>query len=177
MIYHPRQKGFTLIELLIVVSIIALLSSIIIASLSTARDRAQNANRTQIAKEYQKALELYRNDHDGYPLTTVNSPVCIGLSNQETCFASVPGNTNLQEEIKKYIPGLPKNNEPVTLSAINFGGTLYTCLNANTNYCQSYKIEWIMEGIDTNCGGGYANNSIFIDTSNNPTNTFCQIQM
>ena len=38
-----RSKGFTLIELLVVISIISLLSSVVLASVSTARERAQIA--------------------------------------------------------------------------------------------------------------------------------------
>lgn len=40
---HDKQKGFTLIELLVVISIISLLSTIVLASLASAKEKAQIA--------------------------------------------------------------------------------------------------------------------------------------
>lgn len=64
------NKGFTLIELLVVIAIIGLLASVVLASLSSARNSARDSARLQVIKELQKALELYRNSHAGiYPCT------------------------------------------------------------------------------------------------------------
>jgi len=43
MFKQNRKKGFTLIELLVVISVISLLSSVILASLRSARDKARTA--------------------------------------------------------------------------------------------------------------------------------------
>lgn len=59
--------GFTLIELLIALSIVALLSSVILASLSTARRSARDAERMSSLREMQTALELYYSDNQRYP--------------------------------------------------------------------------------------------------------------
>ena len=61
------KKGFTLIELLVVVAIIGMLSSIVLASLNTARGNARDARRQQDLKQIQTALELYYNDFNEYP--------------------------------------------------------------------------------------------------------------
>ncbi len=58
------NRGFTLIELLVVISIISLLSSVILASLSSARARARDAQRMSNLHEIQTALQLYAADHN-----------------------------------------------------------------------------------------------------------------
>lgn len=65
MTIHKQNRGFTLIELLVVIAIIGLLSSIILASLNTARAKSRDARRLADTKELQTALELYNSDHSG----------------------------------------------------------------------------------------------------------------
>jgi len=54
------RRGFTLIELLVVIAIIGLLSSIVLASLNTARDRARDARRKSDVNTILTALALYQ---------------------------------------------------------------------------------------------------------------------
>jgi prepilin-type N-terminal cleavage/methylation domain-containing protein len=61
-------NGFTLIELLIVISIIGILSSLLLPSLSAARNAAYFARTKVEMKTMGTALESYANDHGGaYP--------------------------------------------------------------------------------------------------------------
>lgn len=62
-----RSKGFTLIELMVVISIITLLSSVVLASVKTAREKAQITKTVAEMKSLQQALELYRNQFGVYP--------------------------------------------------------------------------------------------------------------
>ncbi|MDO8564484.1 MAG: type II secretion system protein [bacterium] len=62
------RKGFTLIELLVVIAIIGLLSSVVFASLNSARVKARNARRVSDLKQLSTALELYYDaNNNAYP--------------------------------------------------------------------------------------------------------------
>lgn len=65
---HRRTRGFTLIELLVVISIIGLLSSIVLASLNSSRQKAYDARRISDIRQLRNALALYSTSNGGkYP--------------------------------------------------------------------------------------------------------------
>ncbi|MDO8561737.1 MAG: type II secretion system protein [bacterium] len=63
-------KGFTLIELLVVIAIIGVLSSVVLASLNTARQKGRDTRRISDIKQLQLALELYYDANSKYPTQT-----------------------------------------------------------------------------------------------------------
>ncbi|MFC1720709.1 type II secretion system protein [Patescibacteria group bacterium] len=65
-----KTKGFTLIELLVVIAIIGILSSVVLASLNTAREKSRDAKRISDIKQIQLALELYYDTNSAYPTET-----------------------------------------------------------------------------------------------------------
>ena len=64
-----NKKGFTLIELLVVISIIALLASIVLASLNSARVKARDARRIADLNQIRTALEFFFDTNGFYPQT------------------------------------------------------------------------------------------------------------
>ncbi len=64
---YKYAYGFTLIELMVVVSIISVLSSTVLASVSSAREKATWVKVMQDIKNIQLALEQYKEDHGDYP--------------------------------------------------------------------------------------------------------------
>jgi prepilin-type N-terminal cleavage/methylation domain-containing protein len=77
---YRNQKGFTLIELLVVIAIIGLLSSVILASLNSARKKGRDARRLADLKQLQTALELYYSDHTAYPEATTQASAVTALT-------------------------------------------------------------------------------------------------
>jgi type II secretion system protein G len=76
------KRGFTLIELLVVIAIIGILSSVVLASLNSARQKGRDARRISDIKQLQLALELFYDANQSYPTTTAGliSTNLTGLS-------------------------------------------------------------------------------------------------
>lgn len=62
-----KNSGFTLIELLVVIAIIGILSSVVLASLNSARTKSRDARRIGDIKQLQLAMEMYYDSNSEYP--------------------------------------------------------------------------------------------------------------
>jgi prepilin-type N-terminal cleavage/methylation domain-containing protein len=101
-----QQSGFTLIELLVVISIISLISSVILASLNTARAKARDAAILADVKTLATALELYYDDHGEYPAANNYSGNCC----QSYAFTQIKGDDTdpfFISELAPYLKQLP----------------------------------------------------------------------
>src|SRR3990167_181942 len=78
------RRGFTLIELLVAISIIGLLSSVVIATLGSVKDKAKDARVKTEVHNIRLALEEYASTHGGYPYAVgTDNPSgiwCIGAN-------------------------------------------------------------------------------------------------
>ena len=110
-----NKKGFTLIELLVVVAIIGVLSSVVLTSLNSAREKGRDSRRMRDIEEIRNAIELYilangkAPDFDG-------SGVCSNPQGGEMscCAMDYAGGcpytwVQLQTQLSPYIKILPKD--------------------------------------------------------------------
>ena len=119
-----EARGFTLIELLVVVAIIGILSSIVLASLNSARKKGRDARRIADVKQLQLALELYYD------------------ANPSTGYATALGTTDSSALVTggfiSTIPTDPQGNTAYSYAALGSGTActsyhLGTTLEVNTN--------------------------------------------
>ncbi|OGG69803.1 hypothetical protein A3F27_00710 [Candidatus Kaiserbacteria bacterium RIFCSPHIGHO2_12_FULL_53_13] len=129
---ETRNKGFTLIELLVVIAIIGILSSVVLASLNSARQKGRDARRVSDVKQLQLALELYYDATGGYPLalSTANlvtngyiSVVPIDPSSTTSC------TDGTQASCYKYAPLLVGS----ACASYHLGATLEVTSNSALN--------------------------------------------
>lgn len=78
-----RKLGFSLIEIIVVIGIIAVLSSVILSTVSTVRNKAKMIKTSVELKQFDGGLRAYRESKKCWPLelgTSVNCPV-LGVAN------------------------------------------------------------------------------------------------
>jgi len=115
---HGSLRGFTLIELLVVIAIIGILSSVVLASLNSARQKGRDARRISDVKQIQLALELYYDANGAYP-TAVSTSTLV-----------TPG----------YIAALP--TDPTGATAYSY--TPYA-VTGSASTCSSYHLGSSLE--------------------------------
>jgi prepilin-type N-terminal cleavage/methylation domain-containing protein len=125
------NKGFTLIELLVVIAIIGLLSSIVLGSLSSAREKANVAKKLQDIEELSKAFNLAY-DYNYPNLSQV--PRCLGLESGKCWTHAGPGaesNGSLNNNIRNYLSVIPRDRTSNAKAVSAQGGDYYLYVSAS----------------------------------------------
>lgn len=146
-VYGKEMQGFTLIELLVVIAIIGILSSVVLASLNSARAGAREVKRAADMKAVITALERYNIDTGAYPPSNPNShPAC----NSGWCLAAIVE----QYLMPQYLSSVPSDPQHA-----GTGNNYRYCGNA-TNYSIIRRSEnvsgWCAPAVPaphTTCGG------------------------
>jgi prepilin-type N-terminal cleavage/methylation domain-containing protein len=133
---RTAPKAFTLIELLVVIAIIGILSSVVLASMNSARKKGRDARRLQDVKSLQVALELSFDANSAYPTTTAGTPVILATG------------TGAGQIAAAYISTIPK--DPLSTGT---GATIrnYYYAGTTTSYCLGALLE-NTSGANDACG-------------------------
>jgi len=118
-------RGFTLIELLVVIAIIGILSSVVLASLNTARAKGGNAAVKSNLANLRAQMEIYFDDpalgNNSYGAVGANAINCVGAS-----ASTIFGNAKVQQGL---------------VSAANAGGGTARCVAQPTTNSTSYVVS------------------------------------
>lgn len=154
---HDRnaRKGFTLIELLVVIAIIGILSSVVLASLNSARKKGRDARRVADLKQLQLALELSYDSTGSYP---------TGDGSASTTLADLVSDG--------YIAAMPTDPGSGSYGYVQTGsGTGYvlgailetsnTALNTDYDGAQPITINGSATNCNTNAGSPGASETVY----------------
>lgn len=163
-----RQSGFTLIELLVVVAIIGLLSSIVLTSVSEAREKAVTAATVEQARQVQNAFALCLNDsRNNFPVPANGTTACLSnggepcvwagatlnpedLSCNPTALLNGLKNTQLSSTLSSFISsgGTKANTVYASYNSSAFSGILYAYVDSKNAYIV------YTSSVDDECYGG-----------------------
>lgn len=138
-----KKGGFTLIELLVVISIISLLSTVILASLNAARDKARNAYVVQSVNAYRTALKAFYAEKGYYPGQTDATYYCLGRDWPTPCLGTFGSdNTAFKAQLLPYIQSWADPSPYTTNSTLVSGATAY-CVNISDGVCTRMSMFWV----------------------------------
>lgn len=151
--FQKNRAGFTIIELIVVVAIISLLTSVVIASLQSAKTKSQNAARLSGVDQIDKALQLYLTKTNSLLPSTGGVWQCIGLTSGTCWAAPYSPATTLNTALTGNISSIPK--DPAIPAGTNGDYFIYNSAFTGTSGTGSY-VSWMVNDLGNgSCGRGY----------------------
>lgn len=130
--------GFTLVELLVVITIIAVLSTIGMVIYGSVQSRGRDAKRVADIKDLVTALELYNGKNNAYPAARA-------YTNCSSWYRDTNGHNDT------YIPGLvPTYMKALPLDPFDKSGGPDICYLTNTDGSNGYRIDFRLENRSSN---------------------------
>lgn len=170
-------KGFTLIELLVVIAIIGILSSVVLASLSSARGKARDNAVIQEARQLASIMALEYSDSGSY--AQLQRGWLLAGTTPTPC---VPTSTALAGNYKDQVTAICNRINDLTSSIPSTNNRLYigvmsTSVVPSTSSVHAYTIIVALpstNGVNFYCIGNSGRNSIGpIGSPNTWTNPGC----
>lgn len=182
---NNHASGFTLLELLVVLAIIGVLATVVLASLNSSREKANNAAILSQINEYQKAIELVYADLGYYPGAQANSgndafrryKICIGDDAVGGCLGSIShgtpiADTNpLNQNLRNYLSSIPRfehssggdDYSSPAYSGCGVGATPLLPTSHDPNICNGkfYSLWFLLNGANQDCGDAIVANATF----------------
>jgi prepilin-type N-terminal cleavage/methylation domain-containing protein len=140
------KKGFTLIELLIVVAVIGILSSIIISSLNSSRQKSKVAAIKGAIHELLTQGQIYLNEYSAYAAATTSPRTgCYASSTFLTdvfFFAEIPSLmvANIDENGAPIACAISSTGKSFSIIA-NLGGNKSICVDSDSRRLEAVSID------------------------------------